>query len=165
MVKIYVGDVFESNADIICHQVNCLGIMGGGIALEIRKRYPNVYDDYHTYCTSHENAKDLLGKVQFCGTTDSDGRRFEIANMFSQLDIGTGCKTRYDELEKALITVRDRALKENKTVAIPYGIGCGLAGGKWAVVYATILKVFNCTDVKVTIYKLPQEKVSAVFYD
>lgn len=165
MVKVYVGDVFNSGADIICHQVNCLGIMGGGIALEIRKRYPDVYNVYHKYCMDHENAKDLLGKVLFCEAFSSNGKMFEIANMFSQLDIGGGCKTRYDELEKALKTVRDVAIRHNRSVAIPYGIGCGLAGGNWDIVYATILNVFNDTDVDVTIYKLPQEKVSAVFYE
>ena len=37
MLKIINGNIFDGNEDIICHQTNCLGIMGGGIALQVKK--------------------------------------------------------------------------------------------------------------------------------
>ena len=49
--KIIKGDLLETNADIICHQVNLQGVMGGGLALSIARKYPNVnkiYEDYYT---------------------------------------------------------------------------------------------------------------------
>ena len=46
-VVIKEGNVFDSDADIICHQVNCQGVMGSGVAKEVRERFPNVYEQYH----------------------------------------------------------------------------------------------------------------------
>ena len=46
-VIIKEGNVFDSDADIICHQVNCQGVMGSGVAKEVRERFPNVYEQYH----------------------------------------------------------------------------------------------------------------------
>jgi len=43
------------------------------------------------------------------------------------------------------------AKKNNLSIAIPYGIGCGLAGGKWDIVYDIIEEVFN--DYDVVIYR------------
>lgn len=37
------GNLFDSKADVLCHQVNTYGVMGAGIALEVRKRFPGVY--------------------------------------------------------------------------------------------------------------------------
>lgn len=39
-VVIKEGNVFDSDAKIICHQVNCQGVMGSGVAKEVRERYP-----------------------------------------------------------------------------------------------------------------------------
>lgn len=47
-VVIKEGNVFDSDADIICHQVNCQGVMGSGVAKEVRERYPEVYYAYWT---------------------------------------------------------------------------------------------------------------------
>lgn len=39
------GNLLESDCDIICHQTNTLGIMGGGIALQIKNKYPLLYNN------------------------------------------------------------------------------------------------------------------------
>mgnify|MGYP002570523564 FL=1 len=44
MIKIIDGDLFRSNARIIVHQVNCQKRMGSGVALQVKKKYPNVYN-------------------------------------------------------------------------------------------------------------------------
>ena len=46
MVKYVDCDIFDMNVDIIGHQVNLHGIMGGGIAREIKERFPDVYEEY-----------------------------------------------------------------------------------------------------------------------
>ena len=78
------GDMFSSNADILCHQVNCMGRMGSGIAKTVREKFPNVYEAY--MMLSHADGvtpDDLLGTVQFvkCGTQI-------IANLFAQRNYG-----------------------------------------------------------------------------
>jgi O-acetyl-ADP-ribose deacetylase (regulator of RNase III) len=45
------GDIFTSDAEAIVNTVNCLGAMGKGIALEFKKRYPDLYAAYRQACT------------------------------------------------------------------------------------------------------------------
>ena len=47
MIKLIEGNLFNTKANIICHQCNCQGIMGSGVALEVKNRYPKVYESYH----------------------------------------------------------------------------------------------------------------------
>ena len=55
-------------------------------------------------------------------------------------------------LERALNWVKKKMIDEKLSVAIPYGIGCGIANGDWNIVYKIIEKVFQECDV--TLYKL-----------
>lgn len=44
------GDIFTSTARGIVNPVNCVGVMGGGLALEFRHRYPEMYARYREQC-------------------------------------------------------------------------------------------------------------------
>ena len=44
------GNIFESNAQTIVNTVNCYGVMGKGIALEFKKRYPDMFKIYVKQC-------------------------------------------------------------------------------------------------------------------
>ena len=46
MVKVLIGDIFESKAQTLVTPVDCVGRMGKGIALEFKKRFPDVYKEY-----------------------------------------------------------------------------------------------------------------------
>ena len=46
MVRIIEGNLFDTKAEIICHQCNCQGVMGSGVAAEVKKRYPEVFKAY-----------------------------------------------------------------------------------------------------------------------
>lgn len=143
--KIIKGDVFSPNITghelIICHQVNCKGVMGAGLAKQIRNQYPRLYDEYRQKCLTTKNSEDLLGEVQFYyAYGEQSGKDFVIANIFGQDGYGRDrCYTNYDAIRKALNTVRQVATplpaRTLTTIRIPYGMGCGLAGGKWETVY------------------------------
>ena len=45
-------DLFESGADMICHQVNCMGVMGSGVAKQVKERYPKVFEEYVNWCNA-----------------------------------------------------------------------------------------------------------------
>ena len=45
MIHYVKGNLLDSDCDYICHQVNCQGVMGSGIAKQIRERWPEVYKD------------------------------------------------------------------------------------------------------------------------
>src|ERR1043166_330905 len=50
MVKVLIGDIFESDAEALVNTVNTVGIMGKGIALGFKKRFPEMYEDYVRRC-------------------------------------------------------------------------------------------------------------------
>lgn len=72
-----------------------------------------------------------------------------IMNVFSQKE---NFDTDYEAMRKALTEIKEYAKKFKLSIAIPYGIGCGIANGDWNIVYKIIEEVFN--DYDVTLYKL-----------
>jgi O-acetyl-ADP-ribose deacetylase (regulator of RNase III) len=148
MIKTVQGNILNATEDIICHQVNCIGIMGGGLALQIRNKYPEVYPAYKRYIEGTGDHP-LLGEVQtiLC----SDGK--VIANLFGQYSVGTDkMQTDYEALEIAFEGIKCIAkCVGGDTIAIPYLIGCGLGGGDWDVVYKIIERVFG--EYGCTIYE------------
>jgi len=50
MVRVIVGDIFASRAQTLVNTVNCVGVMGAGIALEFKRRFPEYYEDYRERC-------------------------------------------------------------------------------------------------------------------
>lgn len=49
-IKIISGNIFNTKAQTIVNTVNCVGVMGKGIALVYKLRYPNMFDVYQEYC-------------------------------------------------------------------------------------------------------------------
>lgn len=122
--------------------------MGAGLAKQLRDKYPGLYEEYKKYF-NFANSKSLLGDCQL--VLVSDGKI--IANLFGQLDYGRDKQyTNYNALKQALALAFNFAKENKMSVAIPYGLGCGLAGGDWKEVYKIIKEVFD--DYDVTIYKL-----------
>ena len=146
MIKHIKCDIFESGADIICHQVNCQGVMGSGVAKQVRERYPKNYKGYCLMCKEFEPSE-LLGKV-FCGEVRD---KFIIANLFAQEKFGYDrkCYTDYTALRKCLQAVANS--HKNKIIAIPYLMGCHRGGGDWNIVYKIIEEVFADSDCEVLI--------------
>ena len=99
-VKVYNGDITKCNADIIAHQVNCKFVMGGGVALALRKRWPVVYKKYLEIGKLYTNkpSNEWLG---VCQIVEIDQNRY-VANLFGQDNLGYGkCFTDYSALETA----------------------------------------------------------------
>lgn len=139
MIKYIKGDLLKTDAKLILHQVNLQGVMGGGLALSIATKYPNVERVYIEY----EDKK--LGNVVF-----APADKFFVGNCFSQ---NTDFTTNYDALNKCL----DKVIKfmnewAIKTVAIPYKYGCGIASGDWNMVENIFKEKFKNYDL--LIYQL-----------
>ena len=117
---------------VICHQTNCRGVAGAGLAKAIRERFPNWYSAYRAVASP-----DMLGNAQFTPTDASFA--CVICNLYGQLDFGRDKRyTEYRALRRSLKTLRNWLDKigvtEDYEIRIPYGIGCGLAGGDWSYV-------------------------------
>jgi O-acetyl-ADP-ribose deacetylase (regulator of RNase III) len=138
-------DILSVETGIICHQVNCMGKMGSGLAKSIAEKFPNVEKEYIDYVRSIQKTKPellvfLLGQVQFVQITSS----LFVANLFGQFRYGTDSqKTEYSALTRCFLKVRKKACELHLPVYIPLHIGCGLAGGDWKVVEPMIYKIFQ----------------------
>jgi len=53
-MRILIGDILQSTAQTLINTVNCVGVMGKGIALEFKQRFPDMYRDYVERCERHE---------------------------------------------------------------------------------------------------------------
>jgi len=147
MIKMVDDNILQATEDIIAHQVNSMGVMGSGIAKQIKEKYPEVFDQYRKFFIN--NKFTALGKCQIVKTEDNK----YIANLFGQYNYGRDKQyTDYKALEEALFSLKVSAKDHKKSVAIPFNIGCGLAGGSWEVVYKIIEEVFQ--DYDVTLYRL-----------
>ena len=139
MIDIRNGDLLDINTDYIAQQVNCRGVMGAGLALQIRKEYPSSYDMYRAICQKYA-PEELLGRMFICG---------HIINVFGQLNYGRNrdiVYTNYSALIAAFQEI-NRQLPSDKSIAFPYGFGCGLANGKWETVLEIIKECFPDREI------------------
>lgn len=152
--QIIKGDLLNSTADYICHCVNCQGAFGAGIAGQIRRKYPNVYDVYINYIeeirdreTDSFTSSDLINQYQIVPINDQQS----IVNMFCQLYYGRSKKryVSYDAVEIAFREFFNEIIAKNKkvTVAVPLGFGSGLAGGNQDIITTIIdTTLKNCDN-------------------
>ena len=142
MLKFEKGNIVTGDYPIFCQQVNCKGVMGAGLAKQIRAKYPAVYAEYAELCEEHKD-KDLLGHVQYVYDLGLNNRI--CVNMFAQNGFGRDKRhTDYNAFKSCLNELADYLNNVNiqLPVAFPYMIGCGLAGGDWYIVLG-ILKDFS----------------------
>ena len=151
MIKHIKCDIFESGANIICHQVNCQGVMGSGIAKQVREKYPYVYAEYKRTCDKAKNRPSQLLGFPLCILTEKG----YIANIFSQENYGYDgkCYTDYNAIKTALSLLRNEMQRTTifTSIAIPYLMGCARGGGDWNIVYKIIEEIFADYDGEVLI--------------
>ena len=126
------GDIVSEDFDFICQQVNCKGVMAAGLARQIRNRFPFVYQDYSELCKKQE---ELLGHVLFSHKPGINGTT--IVCMFAQNNYGRDKQyTDYKAFQNCLNVFASKLSDYSKdwTIAFPYKIGCGLAGGDWNII-------------------------------
>jgi O-acetyl-ADP-ribose deacetylase (regulator of RNase III) len=64
MIQFIKGDIFNSNAQCLINPVNCVGVMGKGLALEFKQRFPEMYQFYKLQCA---NGLLHIGQIAFYG--------------------------------------------------------------------------------------------------
>jgi hypothetical protein len=143
-MKIQEGNILNNTNGIILHQVNCQGIMGGGLALQIKNKYPKVYEEYINFIDSFADPKKLLGEAQMVFVDNG----LYIGNIFSQFDIS--CierQTDYNAVELGFKKVVKFNSNINLPIYIPYLYGCGLGGGDWSIVSDIIEKILPTATI------------------
>lgn len=140
-IKIVEGSLLDTDAQVICHQVNCQGKMNSGVAKAIRTVWPIVFEKYSNHCQS---CKDLnvspLGDVQKIKVNNNQF----VFNLFSQKNYGYDGKqyTSYDAFWNCLQNIKLMVPIEAK-IAFPYGIGCVRGGANWNVIYKMIEEILG----------------------
>jgi O-acetyl-ADP-ribose deacetylase (regulator of RNase III) len=149
------GDVLQAfkngEVDVVIHQTNCMGVMGSGIARQIKEQFPEAYRAYK----NDEYMRGLkLGNFSYAWIETSSRPLVLgiIINLNGQNEYNdrTKCNTNYAALGKGLFDV-EQQLKKHLVVAMPK-IGAGLGGGDWKIIEAIIESVFY--DREVFVYEL-----------
>lgn len=147
MIEFVQGNLFDAEVDAIVNAVNCVGVMGKGIALEFKKRFPDNFMAYKANCDA---GRLQLGRVLTYDNGASAKPRY-IVNFptknhwrdASQLhDIRSGLESLASEIDLLKIS----------SIAIP-ALGCGLGGLDWLDVRELIQKELgNCEKTSVFVY-------------
>lgn len=160
-----VGDILNASEDIIVQQVNCRGVMGAGLGLQLRNKYPEMYEKYERDTLTYKsNPEQLLGRVNWYEHDPHETGKplVRIASIYGQLDYGREkgkVYTNEDKLLEGLLQVDNLMRRMKLTVAVPYRIGCGLAKGDWKNV-RTYLESFRVLHNQfTTIYALHESDI------
>lgn len=117
-------DIFARRYDAIVNPVNCVGIMGKGLALEFKNRYPKNFKAYHTYCVA-----ELLHPGCLFVTHDPDGPY--IINFATKGHWRNPSRISYVQDGVAALADWLHKHPDVRTIAVPK-LGCGLGNLDWA---------------------------------
>ena len=145
MIKYVNGDIFNSFAQTLVNPVNTKGIMGGGLALAFKEKYPKMFEQYKIDC---ENKDIVVGKLHWYYNTSDDKiiLNFPTKNHWKE-------KSKIEYIEKGL-EYFIKYYKEIgiKSVAFPK-LGCGLGGLDWDNLVKPLMEKFlSKIEIEVFIY-------------
>ncbi|MBQ3944468.1 MAG: macro domain-containing protein [Alphaproteobacteria bacterium] len=161
MIKYVEGDIFESNADALVNTVNLVGVMGKGIALQFKQRFPNNFKLYQKACK--EKIIDI-GKLFVTKEQNVFGQKL-IINFPTKTDWKK--TSEYSYIEKGLDDlVRVIGEYDIKSIAIP-PLGAGNGGLNWEIVKKIIEDKLSTLPIDIFVYapnasvieKMKQERV------
>lgn len=149
MIIYKTGDIFKSNAQVITNTVNCVGVMGKGLALAYKKKFPEMYNDYKNRCDRGE----VNPGTPYLWENDSiqilnfpTKRHWKQKSFLSDIEEGLKYLSKnYDELGIS-------------SIALP-PLGCGLGGLNWNDVKNLINKYLGpLDDLDVYVYEQSESK-------
>ena len=148
MITFKQGDLFQDRAQALVNPVNCVGVMGKGIALQFKEKFPDNFREYAQACWRNRVGP---GRMLVFDTYRPQAHRYIINFPTKRHWRDT---SRIEDIEAGTIAlareIRDRRIK---SVAIP-ALGSGLGGLDWKRV-RTILEsgLQGLEDVTITIYE------------
>lgn len=136
--------MFQSNFKILVNTTNCVGIMGKGIAYEIKKRYPEIMPSYVKACKNKELRP---GGILVFNT----GNQY-IVNLATKDDWKNPSK--YEWIKIGVKNLRDwlDKIPTVETVAVP-SLGCGLGGLDFSKVKKIIEKELKNSKHNITVFE------------
>ncbi|WP_126147192.1 type II toxin-antitoxin system antitoxin DNA ADP-ribosyl glycohydrolase DarG [Synechococcus elongatus] len=137
MIKLTQGDILKADAEALVNTVNCVGVMGRGIALQFRKAFPENFKAYKTACAAHQMQP---GKMFVYDLNRLYNPHFIINFPTKRHWKSKSC---IEDIELGLKDLVNVIQKQHiRSVAIP-PLGCGLGGLNWEEVRPLIIKAFQ----------------------
>lgn len=142
MINFVFGDMFNKKYDIRVNTINIIGVMGAGIALEFKNRYPKMYQKYREDCIL---GLVQPGKIHIVQAEDCLIYNFPTKRHWRDKSI-------YEDITSGLIDLK-RLLIENpeKSIAIP-ALGCSNGGLDWNIVAKMIFESLNGLPNVIDVY-------------
>ena len=121
-LSIISGDLFEQDVDAFVNAVNCVGVMGAGIALEFKRRFPRMFEDY----ALRWRTRLLRPGIVHVAEVMIGGRSRHVLNVPTKLHWRDDSSLEIVELGLAGLVdvVKQRGFA---SIAMP-ALGCGLGG-------------------------------------
>lgn len=148
MIKFTTGDILAADAEALVNTVNCVGIMGRGIALQFKNEFPANFESYAAACSRDEVQP---GRMFVFETRRLTNPKYIINFPTKRHWKG---KSRIEDIDAGLhaLTHEIRA-RGIKSIAIP-PLGSGLGGLSWADVRPRIVAALrDLENVEVTIFE------------
>lgn len=137
------GNIIDSKCEVLVNAVNCIGVMGRGLALEFKNRYPDMYRDYRERCAKGElkvgrpylyRNYDEVGILNF-PTKDHWKESSKLAYIIG------GLGWFVDNYNKLGIT----------SIAFP-ALGCGCGGLDWNTVKELMVQKLGSLPIEIEVY-------------
>lgn len=157
MFKALIGDLFESRAQTLVNTVNCVGVMGKGVAEQFKRRYPAMFEDYKS--RTDRNAVRLGEPYLY---RDSSG--LQIVN-FPTKDHWRS-PSRIADIERGLDYLATHVAEwKIASMALP-PLGCGNGGLEWSEVGPLIYSKLHGLPIDVEVYApfgTPRQQLTTEF--
>lgn len=148
MIEYKQGDILRENTEAIINTVNCVGVMGRGIALQFKKAFPQNFLAYATACKKKEVQP---GKMFVFETGQLTNPRYIINFPTKRHWRGA---SRMEDIDAGLKSLVETVIRHGiQSIAIP-PLGSGLGGLDWVEVKPRIEAALqSMTDLRVTVYE------------
>jgi len=159
MIELTRGDMLKADAEALVNTVNCVGVMGRGLAAQFKRAYPKNFSAYQQACKRHEVQP---GRMLIVETGPLTRPRWVINFPTKRHWRGD---SRIEDIDAGLTAlIADVGRLGIKSIAVP-PLGCGLGGLDWDAVRPRIEHAFaRLPDVTVLLFEpegapLPREMV------
>lgn len=146
MIEERTGNLLEAEVEALVNTVNCVGVMGKGIALQFKKKFPEMFKAYKKACDEN---KVQPGRIHVFERDDMIGPRYLLNFPTKRHWKG---KSRKDDVEAGLVALAE-FIKEQKvkSIALP-PLGCGNGGLDWSEVRQMIEKHLANLEATILVY-------------
>jgi O-acetyl-ADP-ribose deacetylase (regulator of RNase III) len=148
MIEFTQGDMLRADVDALVNTVNCVGVMGRGIAEQFKRMFPENYRVYEAACKHKEV---VPGKMLIVATGQLTSPRFIVNFPTKRHWRGA---SRMADIESGLAAlVQEVQARGIRSLAIP-PLGCGLGGLDWREVRPLIEQALGALpDVRVLVFE------------